>query len=202
MAANFPSDAQALRAEIAAAAARFIAEDGADYATAKRKASRQVLGDVRVRGDLLPDNAQIEEEVRQYQELFLGETQPARLRHLREMALQIMEELAEFQPFVTGAVLNGTAGEHSDIHLQLFTDNHKDVEMDLLNRNIDFDVSETPHFRRPNASVEVVSFFWKTEGVHLALYQTDDLRGSVKLSQGRSRERADVKALRALMDEA
>lgn len=204
MTANFPSDAQALRAEIAAAAARFIAEDGADYATAKRKASRQLLGDVRVRGDLLPDNAQIEEEVRQYQELFLGETQPARLRHLRETALQIMEELAGFRPFVTGAVLNGTAGEHSDIHLQLFTDNPKDVEIDLLNRNIDFDVSEAPHFRRPNVSVEIVSFFWKTEGVHLALYHTDDLRGSLKPAAGRSRERADVKALRTLMlaDEA
>ena len=31
---------------IAQAAARMIAEDGADYATAKRKAARQVLGEL------------------------------------------------------------------------------------------------------------------------------------------------------------
>ena len=54
---NYPSDAELLRAEIAAAAARMIAEDGADYGTAKRKAARLILGNQRVRGDVLPDNA-------------------------------------------------------------------------------------------------------------------------------------------------
>ena len=52
---EFPSDAELLRNEIAIAAARMIAEDGADYATAKRKAARQILGDARINGDVLPD---------------------------------------------------------------------------------------------------------------------------------------------------
>ena len=48
MSRRMPSDPARLREEIAQAAARMIAEDGADYATAKRKAARQVLGDIRV----------------------------------------------------------------------------------------------------------------------------------------------------------
>jgi hypothetical protein len=62
-------------------------------------------------------------------------------------ALEVMEQLADFRPYLTGAVLNGTAGEHDDIHLQLFADSAKEVEIWLLNRNVDIDISETPHFK-------------------------------------------------------
>ncbi len=189
-----------LRAEIAAAAARMIAEDGADYGTAKQKAVKQILGNARIRGEVLPDNAQIEEEVRQYNELFFSDTQPARLRHLRELALRMMEELAQFNPYLTGAVLNGTAGQHSDIHLQLFAESPKDVEIFLLNMNIDFEVSETDHYKgRRNEPVETVSFLREREGVHLALYELDDLRNAPKT--GTQSDRADLNAVRALLAE-
>lgn len=200
---TYTSDAEILRSEIAAAAARMIAEDGADYGTAKRKAAKQILGNAKTRGDVLPDNARIEEEVRQYNELFFGDTQPARLRHLRELALEMMMDLAQFNPYLTGAILNGTAGEHSDIHLQLFSDSPKDVEIFLLNKNVRFDVSETRHFKNySNALVETVSFMWKNEGVHLALYEMDDLRGAVKTKANGRMERADADALRVLMNES
>ncbi|MGV3655029.1 MAG: hypothetical protein ACO1N5_12525 [Noviherbaspirillum sp.] len=192
-----PSDIELLRAEIAAAAARMIAEDGADYGTAKRKAARQILGETRVRGDILPDNAQVEDEVRLYNELFLADTQPARLLRLREIALAVMTELEAFNPFLTGAVLNGTAGEHSDIHLQLFTHSPKDVEVFLLNRNIGFEVSETPHFHRRGEPVETASFMRDGEAVHLALFAYDDLRA--RKGADRRNERADITALRKIM---
>ena len=193
--------AEALRAEIAAAAARMIAEDGADYGTAKRKAARQILGNQKVRGDILPDNAQIEDEVREYQALFFGETHAERLRHLRQLALALMRELSDFRPYLTGAVLNGTAGEHSDIHLQLFAESSKDVAVFLLNAGMDYEVSETPHFRRPDRSVETLSFFWKHEVVHLAVYEQDDLRGGARSSSGKRIERADASALSTLLVE-
>src|SRR6476661_3763407 len=185
MATNYPSDIDMLRAEIAAAAARMIAEDGADYGTAKRKAAKQILGNAKVRGDIMPDNAQVEDEVRLYQELFFADTQPARLMSLRKLALRMMEELSRFSPHLTGAVLNGTAGEHSDIHLQLFTDSAKDVEIYLLNKDVSFEVSETPHFKRPGQLVETVSFAWRGEVAHVALYHSDDLRGALKNASGR-----------------
>ena len=197
---NHPGDAEALRAEIAAVAARMIAEDGADYGTAKRKAAKLILGNQQVRGDILPDNAQIEAEVREYQTLFFGEEHGLRLRQLRELAVELMEQLADFSPFLTGAVLNGTAGEHSDIHLQLFSESSKDVAVFLLNQGIHYEVWETAHFRSPNRSIEVLSFLWKGEAVHLSLYEYDDLRHTGKAG-GKRTERADLETVRTLLDE-
>jgi hypothetical protein len=198
---NYPSDAELLRAEIAAAAARMIAEDGADYGTAKRKAARLILGNQRVRGDVLPDNAQIEAEVREYQALFQGDEQSQRLLNLRQLALEVMEKFQDFAPYLTGAVNNGTASEHSDIHLQLFAESSKDVAVFLLNAGMNYEVSETLHFRRPDRSVETLSFFWKQEVVHLAIYEQDDLRGGARSSSGKRFDRADIAALKNLLAE-
>lgn len=199
MTSNANEELQLLRAEIAAAAARLIAEDGADYNTAKRKAARQILGDTQPPLNLLPDNAQIEAEVRIYQQLFHADTQPARVFRLRTLAVDIMQGLEKFQPYLTGSVLNGTAGQHDDIHLQLFADSAKEVEIFLLNRNVQIDISETPHFRGPRyGMVETVSFMWHKEGVHAALYELDDLRGAVKNKDGKA-ARADIAAVRALL---
>jgi hypothetical protein len=202
MSTHSPSNTELLRAEIAIAAARMIAEDGVDYGTAKRKAAKQILGNNKVRGDVLPDNAMLEDEVRLYNELFFGDTQPARLLHLRNLAVRIMAELMPFQPHLTGAVLNGTAGEHSDIRLQLFSESPKDVEIYLLNKRIDFEVSESSHFKGRSEPVETLSFIWQQEGVHLALYETDELRGAVKKSASGRQERADIEFVRALILES
>lgn len=198
----YPSDSDPLRAEIAATAARMIAEDGVDYSTAKRKAAKQILGNAKTHGSTLPDNAEIEEEVRQYNALFLSDSQPARLLHLRKLALQLMEQLQRFTPHLTGAASNGAAGEHSDIHLQLFAESPKDVEIYLLNQNINFEVSETPHFKKYHDPVETVSFMWKKEGIHLALYELDDLRGAVKKGREGQTERLTIDEVRKLINES
>ncbi|TYQ12622.1 UNVERIFIED_ORG: hypothetical protein JN05_04062 [Zoogloea ramigera] len=199
MTPNVIDEVQLLRAEIAAAAARLIAEDGADYGTAKRKAARQIMGDRPPPANVLPDNVQIEAEVRVYQSLFHADTQPARLFRLRTLAVDIMDKLAQFNPFLTGAVLGGTAGPHDDIHLQLFADSAKEVEIFLLNRNVQIDISESPHFKGPRYDpVETVSFLWQQEGVHAELYELDDLRGAVK-AKGDKVQRADIAAVRALL---
>ena len=200
-------DPQRVREEIAIAAARMIAEDGLDYATAKRKAARQVVGETRIEGTWLPDNDQIEEEIREYQALFQGDSQPAVLRRLREIALEWMQRLEAFNPFLTGAVLNGTAGEHSDIHLQSFCDNAKDVAIWLLNANVQYEVSETRHFAA-RGYVETLSFMWRPSrneepvGIHVALYNTDDLRGAVRADARGRLPRANAQALQALINES
>lgn len=193
-------DLALLRAEIAARAARLIAEDGADYATAKRKAMRLVLGEDQAPPNLLPDNAEIEDEVRKYQALFLGDTQPARLRALRVVALEVMQQLEQFRPYLTGAALNGTAGEHNDVHLQLFADSAKDVIIFLLDRDVHIDISETPHFKGARHDpVETVSFFWRKQQVHAELYEMNDLRGALKPRADGRPQRADINAVRAML---
>jgi hypothetical protein len=194
-------DLQQVRARIAATAAKMIAQDGADYATAKAKAARQVLGVDRPSPNYLPDNIQVEDEVRRYQSLFGGPAQSERLHHLRMRALEVMEQLADFRPYLTGAVLNGTAGEHDDIHLQLFADSAKEVEIYLLGRNVDIDISETPHFKGGRHDpVETVSFLWKRETVHAELYDMNDLRGALKPRSDGRLQRIDANGLRALIN--
>ncbi len=167
-----------IRAEIAVLAARFIAEEGAEYGNAKRKAVKQLLGNQKIKGNILPDNEQIEQEVREYNAIFFADSQPARLQHLRRVALDLMQRLAHFNPFVTGAVLNGTAGEHSEIYLHLYTDNSKDVAIFLLNLDMEFEVSEQAGKR--NESVETLHFFYENEAVHLLIYDFDDIRHTDK----------------------
>ena len=201
MTREYFSDANTVRTEIAVAAARMIAEEGVSYGVAKRKAAKRVLGDDRISKEFLPDNALIENELRIYNELFLSDTQPARLRHLRQVALEVMEQLAAFNPYLTGAALNGTAGEHSDIHLQLFVDNPKDVEIYLLNQGVNYEVSEAPSPKASRDPVEMLSFMHQNEGVHLTLLQSDDLRGALRVKPGARAERADADGVRLLLEQ-
>jgi hypothetical protein len=125
-----------LRRHIAYIAARMIAEDGADYATAKRKAASQAgLADA----NLLPDNQEIEEALREYQELYQKDEQPAHLRHLREVAVKVMREFEGFRPALVGPVLSGTAGQFSDVNLHLYTDDPKTLSIFLLNKRYRFE---------------------------------------------------------------
>ena len=131
-----------LALELAATAARLIAEDGCDYATAKRKAAQLVLGDTAGARGRLPENDLVESELRRYLRTFGGQRHEALLTELRNVALALMEYLAPFNPHLVGAVLNGTATEHSALHLHLFTDSAKDVEIFLLNEGVRFAVDE------------------------------------------------------------
>ena len=197
----YPSDGEHLRMEIAMAAARMIAEDGTDYATAKRKAAKLILGNNKTPGDVMPDNAQVEAEVREYQALFMGDEQPARLNALRLLALELMQTFERFHPRLVGAVVNGTAGEHTDIHIQLFPESSKDVAVFLLNADVDYVVGETAHTKQRGEFVETYSFMWKNEGVHLTIYEPDDVRSASKTGNGHAQEYLNLRMLKALLTE-
>jgi len=196
---NLNNDLIQLRAEIALVAARMIAQDGADIDTARRKAARQVLGVNPPVPNMMPDDIQVEDEVRKYLALFGGPSHGERLAQLRATALQVMDALADFNPYITGPVLQGTAGEYDDIHLQLFADSAKEVQIYLLNRNVNIEISETPHFKGGRKPVETVSFPWKTETVHAQLFEYQDLRGALKPRADGRPQRLDAAGLRALI---
>lgn len=129
-----------MRSRIAQLAARMMAQDGIDdYALAKRKAARQLGADDTQN---LPNNSEIEQALRDYHAIYQPDEQPARVRALREQALRVMRELAEFDPQLTGSVLSGTATRFSDINLVLVADDLKEVEIFLLNRNVPFKLGE------------------------------------------------------------
>lgn len=174
-----------LRRHIAYLAARLMAEDGVgDYATAKQKAARQAgLADA----NLLPDNTEIEEALREYQGLYQKDEQPARLRRLREVAVRVMREFDDFRPALVGSVLSGTASQFSDVNLQLFTDDAKALTMFLLNRRYSFEEG-SKRVRRGGRLDEVPQISLEVEDVivTLTVLGRDDER-----SAGRSRPDAE-----------
>jgi hypothetical protein len=129
-----------MRNRIAHLAARLMAEDGIeDYARAKRKAARQAgMADTKQ----LPSNEEVDEALRVQQTLYHHAEHDARLRDLRERAVETMREFAPFNPLLTGSVLNGTAGRYADIELHLCTDQVKAVELFLLDRRIPYKAAQ------------------------------------------------------------
>ena len=198
--------ADIIRHEIAIGAARLIAQCGLDYGSAKRKAAAEIVGKRRVPDNFLPDNDAIEDEVRAYQQLFQQDSQPARLASLRRTALELMKFLGEFSPYLTGAALNGTAGEYSGICLEVFVDSAKDLEIFLLNHRVRFEAHEAARTKgRPAVfePFEALTFVWERsqgagrEGVQLTVYETTALRGA--LSGSRGRDRADIAGVELLL---
>lgn len=156
-----------LRREIAGLAARLIAEDGIDdYGFAKRKAARTLgVGE----GEALPTNEEVEAELRIYQAIYQDEELPERLQFLRETALEIMELLVDFRPYLTGAALDGTAGRYSGIDLELYADSAKDVEIMLLSRNIPYEPAETRH-NRPDGPEAQLLIDWDETPVRISVF--------------------------------
>jgi len=129
-----------MREQLAHQAAKLMAEDGiTDHAFAKRKAARQ-LGAADTQH--LPSNQEVDDALHSYRALYQQGSHPGILRQLREEALDTMHLLAEFHPYLTGSVLSGTAGEHSDLNLMLFSDDAKAVLLFLLKHKIDFEDGE------------------------------------------------------------
>jgi hypothetical protein len=125
---------RASRQHLAYLAARLMAEDGVrDFAAARRKLARQ-LGSGRERD--LPDDREIAMALRSYQALYQADSQQAALQRLRATAVEAMELLAPYDPWLVGGVLSGTAGPHSEIQLQLFTDRGKELQMFLLGQGV------------------------------------------------------------------
>jgi len=188
-----------MRARIAAAAARIMAEDGVeDFATAKRKAARQ-LGAFDTRA--LPTNEEIESELLAYLALYQGEESRTRLRELRTVALGVMRGLASFNPYLTGPVLKGTASRYADIDLQLFTDDRKGLELFLLNRNVPYELSESRRYCGDEPrEIQVLRLEWDGIPLSVAVHAANDERSALKASPGgRPIERAGINAVSALV---
>jgi hypothetical protein len=194
---------ETLTHEMAAHAARLVVEEGLDYGSAKRRAQKLLGVPPRT---ALPDNDLVDAEVRAYIALFCAETQPRELAALRRLALVWMDRLAEFRPYVVGAVWNGTATRLSDIHLQLFCDDPKSAEIALIDQRVSYQPRAVAGIH--GREVDALSFsdhcaeLGEPIGVHLMIYDHDDLRGALKPgAQGRPL-RGDRKALAQRLLEA
>jgi hypothetical protein len=187
------------RAELAAAAARLVVDEGLDYGPAKRKAAK-LLG---VPPNALPDNDAVEDAVREHLALFHADTQPAELAALRRVALDWMQRLAPFRPHLAGAVWRGTATRSSPVTLQLYCDDPKSAEIAMLDLGVRYDVAEGSGPRGDR--VDVLRVLTRADGLaepvelRLVVLDHDDLRGALKPDARGRTERGDAKALQQLL---
>ncbi len=141
-----------------------MAEEGiSDYGTAKRKAARSLGAS---ENEALPTNEEVEIELRTWQSLFQEDEQLERLHDLRITALEIMQLLAAFHPYLTGGALDGTAGRYSAAEIELFADSSKDVEIALLSHNIPYDITAN---RRVGVEAQL-SLEWNDLPVLISIY--------------------------------
>jgi len=189
-----------LKDQIAAAAAAMVVEEGLEYGPAKRRALKQLGLPGRT---ALPDNDLLEAAVRDYIALFCADTQPAELAALRELALIWMQRMAEFRPFLGGAVWRGTATRLSDIYIQLFCDDPKSAEIALIEHQVDYEPRTVTGFT--GDSVEALSIrslckpLQETVGVHLMVYDHDDLRGALRPDARGLSPRGDLASVARLL---
>jgi hypothetical protein len=189
-----------MRERIAQLAARLMAVDGIDdFALAKRKAARQA-GAPDTRN--LPNNEEVEQALRAYQQLYQADEQQARLRHLRQNAREMMQVLAQFDPHLSGSVLSGSAGKYSDINIHLFTDSVKDVELFLLNRQIPYRSRERRvYIGGEPRSVPNFSLSSDDADFDITVFAQRDLRYQLRTTaEGRPFDRARIDWLNSVLD--
>jgi hypothetical protein len=179
-----------VRLAIAHAAAKLVAEGLTDYHAAKQKAARQ-LGVTD--SHALPDNHDIESALREHFLLFAQASQPVALAELRAAALRLMERLDQFSPWLVGPVLTGTANEFSEIELELVGVEAKDFEHYLLNRRVDFMLSESRATHKGLVKGAAVCYQVEFEDIpaRITLYPSHAARQAARPRDGIKQDRAE-----------
>src|SRR3981081_2470169 len=192
-----------LRRALAQEAARIMAEHGIrDFFVAKRKAAER-LG-VLDGAAVLPKNTEIETALAEYQRLFGGESHVETLHAQRRAALSAMRYLREFEPRLVGAVLSGTATEHSEVQLHLFADRAESVTLKLMDEGIPHEVTE----KRVKMNAERVlaypgvRFAVDDQAVEATVFPTAGIRQApVSPVDGKPMRRANAFEVASLLDE-
>jgi hypothetical protein len=188
-----------MREQLAHLAARIMAEDGIeDFGRAKRKAARQAgVSETRH----LPNDDEVEQALRTYRIIYQQDEHRARLRFLRAEAVRAMREFSRFHPHLVGPVLSGSAGRSSDINLQLFTNDAKEVEHYLIDRR--FPYRQSDQRMQVGDQMRTLPSLVLTGGeviVTLTMFLADDLHRTVRrLPSGRALARGALEDVLALL---
>lgn len=186
--------------EIAIVAAGLVVDDGMDFEAAKRQAVRQLGLPPKT---ALPSHDELEAAVREHIALYCPDSQPRELAALRDVAQAWMRRMQPFRPYLSGSVWRGTATLHSDIYLQLFCDDPKSAEIELINQGLAFEARMVQGFLGkpvPTLSLQApCTALDQTVGVHLMVHDYDDLRGALRPDANGRSPRGDLKALNDLM---
>ncbi|HSD53874.1 MAG TPA: hypothetical protein VLC47_06890 [Burkholderiales bacterium] len=193
--------ADLLRQAVADEAARIMSEQGVDdFLLAKRKAAER-LGVTDA--SILPRNTEIEAAMKAHHRLFANDRHAADLTELRRAALAAMRLMADFQPRLVGAVLNGTASAHSEINLHLFSETPEAVSLRLDERGVPHEVLERRvRFERDRTvSYPALRFVAGQRTVDAVVFPLDGIRQSpCSPVDGKPMRRANAAEVEGLLD--
>ncbi|MBT8057117.1 MAG: hypothetical protein KJO72_09310 [Gammaproteobacteria bacterium] len=167
---------QHIRMELAAEAARIIATEGQhNYHLAKKKAAERIGVSERL---ALPSNLEVKEALKRYQQLYGGPAHEETVHRMRSVAANAMSRLGEFQPRLVGAVLDGTADEHSRIALHVFAESPESVVLFFIERNIDFrqEQRQIRWFDGEHRTIPLVVSEFDEQEVELSVFEQINLR--------------------------
>jgi hypothetical protein len=189
-----------VRLQIAQVTARIMVQEGInDYQIAKNKAVAQ-LGIPHTKN--LPSNSEIEAEVLIYQRLFLGEAHTNHIRKLREVAIKAMRLFQEFSPRLVGNVLQGTAHQHSEVQLHLFTDVPENIAFFLMKQEIPYEMGEKKYRQATQQVITFPSYHFMAgeQAISLVVFAEKDIRWSPPSPiDNKPMRRADLRAVETLL---
>lgn len=193
--------ADRLRLEIAAEAARIMAVEGQrSYLAAKHKAAERLGASTR---GALPSNSQIEQALKQWQQVFGGTEHRQFLRLLREAAVDAMQFLQPFRPRLVGPVLEGTADQFSRICLHVYDEDPDSVVRYLMEHGIAFD-QERRRIRWHDGDWRELDVLVVEAGEHTVemalMIGRDALQPPPSPIDGRPLKRASLAELKTLLD--
>jgi len=200
MVKRVPTRTDHLRSAIAQEAARLMVEHGVqDYLVAKRKAAERYGV---IEGSFLPRNTEIEAALASYQRLFGGAQHARNLQRQRQVAIKAMQLLQRFEPRLVGAVLSGSATEHSDIQLHAFADVPETLYLHLADRRYEYEVFERKLKMAPDKLIAVPSarFLFGSEMVEALVFAPDGIRQApISPVDGKPMRRAGLAELATLV---
>ncbi|HEX3895559.1 MAG TPA: hypothetical protein VHW73_05055 [Rudaea sp.] len=167
-----------MRRRVAVEAARLMSESGIrDFQVAKRKAAERLGAHDKTQ---LPNNAEIDDALREHQRLFQSDEHPQILRRLREEARDAMKFFKDFEPRLVGPVLEGTADKFSAVCLHLFCDTPEQVMILLDENRIPYEERNRKLKFAPDKSQDYPALIIPRDDIHIdiTLLPPDDIRRS------------------------
>jgi hypothetical protein len=189
------------RLQIAAEAARIMATEGQrSYLLAKQKAAARLGASTR---NGLPSNSEVEQALKEWQQVYGGEALEQTLNQLRQGAINAMRFLAPFRPRLLGPVLEGTADQFSRICLQLFADDPDAVVRFLMEHQIPFD-QERRRVRWHDGSYRELDVLVVVAGEQtvemMLMIGREGLQALPSPIDGRPQQRASLEEVKAMVE--
>ena len=190
-----------MRQRLAQEAAQILLQRGnRDFHAAKQKAAEHLsVPDTRN----LPNNAEIEQALMEYQRIFHAEIQPLYLNQLRQVAIEAMQFLHDFKPRLVGAVLNGSADQNSPVLLHVFASSPEEVKLFLMHHQIPHEESHKTVRFSPSRSEDIPLYRFVVDEVRVELMVFNERHKHPPLSpvDGKPMRRADISDVEILLTE-